>query len=242
MIQPPISAYVLAGGRSSRMGSDKALLQLAGKPLIQHAVAKLHRLTANVRILSSNPALAAYAPLLPDIHPGAGPIGGIEAALLHSTTDWNLILPVDVPFIPTRFLVRWVQSIQSTIRRQGRRIHIAMFSVFGVPQPTLLLAHRNAARYLTDAVRRGEYKLLPALEVAARELAPADAQSDERVPYMLPVDEYMQFDDWTIPPAEVKPWQILTPAQRAAQPLWFSNLNRPGDFAEAAAHADALDT
>jgi molybdenum cofactor guanylyltransferase len=72
-----ISGYVLAGGRSSRMGTDKSLLPLAGKSLIQHAVAKLLRVCADVHILGSNPALAAYAPLVPDIHPNCGPIGGI---------------------------------------------------------------------------------------------------------------------------------------------------------------------
>jgi hypothetical protein len=54
----PVAGYVLAGGRSSRMGTDKALLELAGKPLIEHAVAKLRRICANVAILGSNPALA----------------------------------------------------------------------------------------------------------------------------------------------------------------------------------------
>ena len=84
MSTPPISGYVLAGGRSSRMRTDKSLLLLAGKPLIQQAVTKLGRVCAEVHILSANPALAAYAPLIPDIHPGCGPIGGMEAALAHS--------------------------------------------------------------------------------------------------------------------------------------------------------------
>jgi molybdenum cofactor guanylyltransferase len=238
-----ISAYVLAGGRSSRMGTDKALLQLAGKPLIAHAVAKLRRITPHVQILAgadgTNSALAPYAPLIPDLHPSTGPIGGIEAALVHTSSDWNLILPVDIPFIPTLFLVRWVQSIT---QRRSTNIRVAMFSVFGVPQPTLLLIHRDAAPFLTLAIARGEYKLRPALETAARELAPSDAQPYERVPYMLPIDENLQFDDWTIPPPNPEPWQTLTPAQRAAQPLWFANLNTPEDFAEVETHIDALDT
>jgi molybdopterin-guanine dinucleotide biosynthesis protein A len=235
----PISAYVLAGGKSSRMGTDKALLQLAGKPLIAHAVAKLLRITHHVHILSSNPALADFAPLVPDLHPHSGPIGGIEAALAHTSSDWNLILPVDIPLIPTLFLTRWVQSIA---QRRSAPVRIAMFRVFGVPQPTLLLIHRDAAPFLTLAIARGEYKLHPALEIAARELAPPGARPDERVPYMLPTNENLQFDAWMMPPSNREPWQTLTPAQRAAQPLWFANLNTPEDFAEAEAHTAALDT
>ncbi len=82
-----IGGYVLAGGRSSRMGRDKALLELAGKPLVRHAVKKLRRVCMDVRVLSDNPELAAYAPIVPDIHRDCGPMGGIEAALTHSIFD-----------------------------------------------------------------------------------------------------------------------------------------------------------
>jgi molybdopterin-guanine dinucleotide biosynthesis protein A len=82
------------------MGTVKALLQLGGKPLIEHAVTKLRRICADVHILSSNSELAPYAPLVRDIHPNCGPLGGIEAALLHSPYDWNLFLAVDMPFYP----------------------------------------------------------------------------------------------------------------------------------------------
>ena len=82
-LPPELGGYVLAGGRSSRMGTDKALLLLAGKPLIAHAVVKLGRLCQDVRVLSANSALAPYAPLVPDLHPDCGPIGGIEVALTH---------------------------------------------------------------------------------------------------------------------------------------------------------------
>ena len=73
----PIAAYVLAGGRSSRMGQDKALLPLAGKPLVEHMVAKLRRISDEVSILSNNPELARFAPLVPDLRESCGPLGGI---------------------------------------------------------------------------------------------------------------------------------------------------------------------
>ena len=78
-----VGAYVLAGGKSSRMGRDKALLELAGKPLVRHAVTKLRRVCEDVHILSGNMELAPYAPLVEDLHPGCGPIGGLEAAFEH---------------------------------------------------------------------------------------------------------------------------------------------------------------
>jgi len=235
----PIGGYVLAGGRSSRMGADKALLKLAGKPLGEHAAIKLRRVCADVSILSANPALAEYAALVEDLHPGCGPIAGIEAALAHSRYDWNLILPVDMPFLPTAFLDLWVRGF---VGRRSPRSNIAFFNVFGRPQPALLLIRRDTAPYLTLAIARGDHKLLSALEGACAALAPSNARPWEKVPYVLPVDEHLVFGGWEVPPVNVRPWQLLTPGQRAAQPLWFANLNTPEDFAEAEAHADALDT
>jgi molybdopterin-guanine dinucleotide biosynthesis protein A len=234
-----MSGYVLAGGLSTRMGADKSLLPLAGKPLIEHAVTKLRRICSDVAILSSNPALNAYAPLVPDLHPGCGPLGGIEAALAHSPYDWILTLPVDLPFVPTGLLDRWVRQV--TNRHSRRKFRVAMFRVFGRPQPTLLLIHRDAAPLIADAVARREFKLLPALEHVAAQLAQQDAPVYETVPYILPVDEHLRW----IGSSEPHPgpqWRVPTPAQLAAQSLWFANLNTPEDFALAQAHLAALDT
>lgn len=222
------------------MGRDKALLELAGRPLIAHAVGKLRRVTGEATILAGeapgNPALAEYAPLVFDLHPGCGPMSGIEAALAHSRHDWNLILPVDVPFLPAAFLAWWVDLI--LLRQQSP---VAFFRVDGVPQPALLLVHREVGQFLTDAIGQGAYKLRPVLEDAARQLAPAGAPASKAVPYVLPVDEQTRFGNWEVPSAGAKTWQFLTDSQRHAQPLWFSNLNTPGELSSAAEHADALD-
>ena len=157
-----IGGYVLAGGKSSRMGRDKALLEINGSPLIAHAVAKLQEVCAAVSILSDKPELVAYGPLVLDLHPNCGPIGGIEAALDHSGFDWNLLVPVDVPFLPVAFLREWVGRV---IGDEANRV--AYFEVGGRPQPGLLLIHREAKPRVSAAIERGEYKLLPALSEAA---------------------------------------------------------------------------
>jgi molybdopterin-guanine dinucleotide biosynthesis protein A len=159
---PQIGGYVLAGGRSSRMGTDKALLEIGGWPLVAHAVEKLRIICAEVHILTSNEALGNFAPLLQDLHPGCGPIGGIEAALAHSGFDWNLIVPVDLPFVPSAFLRAWVGRV---LEREGARL--AYFDVAGRAQPTLVLIHREAGRHISAAIERGEYKVLQTLQAAA---------------------------------------------------------------------------
>ena len=65
------------------MGREKALMELAGKPLIRHAVKKLHRVCIDVQILTNNEELERFAPVVHDIHQDCGPMSGMEAGLCH---------------------------------------------------------------------------------------------------------------------------------------------------------------
>ena len=233
-----VGGYVLAGGKSSRMGTDKALLKLAGRPLAWHAVTKLRRACADVQILSSRPELAEFAPLVPDMHEGCGPLGGLETALGHSWHEWNLFLPVDMPFLPSAFLDNWVRRV---VAQENRGIRIAMFTVDGVPQPLFSLLHRDVTLFVHEAMRRGEYKVLPVLESAGKELAERLGLILGAVFQNLPWDENAQFSSGSLAKGG-EPWWTVTKAQRTAQHLWFANLNTPEEFAEAERHLDALDT
>lgn len=231
------SGYVLAGGQSSRMGRDKALIELAGKPLIEHAVIKLKRVCADVAISSSNPLLGAHAPLISDVHPGCGPIGGMEAALLQTSRDWNLFLPVDVPFLPTVYLHGWLSGMEVT-RMMGMRAMI--FTVNGEPQPTVALVHRDVGPLLGRAIERGEYKLLLALKGAAQDVSKRAGFAFEsgfwEVPYWAEFESTPQRD------AAFPEWFRTREAQRRYSAHWFDNLNTPEEFAEAERNVNALDT
>ena len=217
------------------MGRDKALLELAGKPLVQHATIKLARLTNDVNILSSRPELARFAPLVPDLHENCGPIGGLEAALAHSRRDWTLVLPVDMPFLPTSFLELWVREV---IGRPAARV--ALFTVDGQPYPTLCLLHRDVAPSVQKAVGTGGFKLYPVLESAAQELATSRNQHLDSV-FFNRMWDYTEAMGWSSLPEEGS-WRTLTKAQMDARRLWFANLNTPEEFRDAEQHLDALDT
>jgi molybdopterin-guanine dinucleotide biosynthesis protein A len=235
-----VGGYVLAGGKSSRMGQDKSLLELAGKPLVHHAVTKLRRVCMDVRILSGNPELAAYAPIVSDLHPGCGPLGGMEAALAHSVFDWNLFVPVDMPFVPTAFLHHWVRR---TLVEEKRGARLAMFTVDGLPQPTLAMVHRDVAPFVASAVERGEFKLYPVLERAGRELAAKQGVLPGTTFRNLPWNDESTFRATpNLYGPRQEGWMATTEAQQAAKHLWFANLNTPVEFAEAERHVDALDT
>jgi molybdenum cofactor guanylyltransferase len=232
---PPVGGYVLAGGKSSRMGRDKALLELAGKPLVLHAVTKLRRVCVEVSILGGNFELEAYAPVVQDLHNGCGPMAGIEAALLSSRYDWNLILPVDVPFLPTFLLDDWLWSV---LHEPVRDIKLSMLAVDNAPHPALLIIHRDIAPYLTASLERGEFKLLPALRFAVGDIAV------RRKLKVKNVFAEMQWDETQARSAidKMEGQYPRNEAQTKNWSRWFANLNTPEEFADAELHLDALDT
>lgn len=226
-----VSGYVLAGGKSSRMGRDKALLELAGKPLVLRAVEKLRQVCAEVSILGNREELEAYAPLIRDLHEGCGPLGGIEAALANSTKAWSLFMAVDMPFLPAGFLYAWTKSVM-----KAQHARIALFTVDGRPQPALCLINHEVAPFVHGAVERGEFKLLPVFREAAKAIgAQRGWDADETLLNLPWSGELSAFDN------DLDGW-APTEAQRAASHLWFANLNTPEEFGSAEAFTGLLET
>ena len=95
------TGVVLAGGRSTRMGQDKAALLLGGEPLLRRAVRRLHCALAEV-IVAGPAELAALVPgvrIVADTQPGQGPLAGIGSALRATTTSWIFAVACDMPFV-----------------------------------------------------------------------------------------------------------------------------------------------
>jgi molybdopterin-guanine dinucleotide biosynthesis protein A len=102
-----VEAFVLIGGRSSRLGTDKAFLELGGRTLAERAVENIRRGLSPERITmvagSSTQfaiqAIATDVPFIFDLYEGRGPLGGIHAALAYARTQWIFVLACDYPFI-----------------------------------------------------------------------------------------------------------------------------------------------
>ncbi|MBF0124069.1 MAG: molybdenum cofactor guanylyltransferase [Magnetococcales bacterium] len=126
--QMAIAGLILAGGRSQRMGSDKALMTLAGRPLLSHAITRLAPQVSEIWISAHGEHAAASLPsslvgegrvrgakVVVDRRPGhLGPLAGIEAGLLATQADWLLTVAVDVPFFPLDLATRLYRSVQGT--------------------------------------------------------------------------------------------------------------------------------
>jgi molybdenum cofactor guanylyltransferase len=194
-----VEAFVLAGGRSTRMGQDKALLQLAGRSLVDLALDKLRAIGVTApRIAAARSDLSSHAPVVPDLHPGCGPLSGIEAALDATTRPLNLFLPVDMPLIPARFLDWMVQRAEIT----GAWVTVPRIN--GSPQPLCAVYHRDLLRPITASLLAGDYKVMPVVSAAAGDSQAIDVFDTERLastslPGFSPLPLYRWFHNCNLP-------------------------------------------
>lgn len=103
----PILGAVLAGGASRRMGTDKALVEVAGRSLLMTATTVLQAVFREVVVVGSRPGRKSDLEIqvIPDLRPGLGPLAGIHAALTHADGRDVFILACDLPLV-TSDLVR----------------------------------------------------------------------------------------------------------------------------------------
>jgi len=147
------TAFILAVGNSTRMGTDKAFVMLEGRTLLARALEVCRTVTSDVRIVGDRKKFAPFAPVVEDVFPGCGPLAGIHAALRASQTDWNVVLAVDLPFVsPALLLFLVAQARESramvTVPRAGEGW-----------QPLCAIYRRAFADAAETALRAGRYKI-----------------------------------------------------------------------------------
>ena len=143
---------MLAGGRSSRMGRDKALLEWDGETLIELALRKLRTVCSEVAIAGGGTELARFGRVIPDETPGCGPLGGIVAALEQSAYEWNLFLAVDMPFVPE-------EALRSLVAAAGGTDLVVLAQADGYVQPLCGMYSRRALPGLRRELEAGRLKL-----------------------------------------------------------------------------------
>lgn len=109
-----ITGIIIAGGKSSRMGVNKALLNLGKKTLIAHSIELLGSICDELLISANSSEYDDYnIPVIRDNYLGLGPIGGLEAALSQSKTEHNFVISCDTPFVSKSIFYSLAQNIQN---------------------------------------------------------------------------------------------------------------------------------
>jgi molybdopterin-guanine dinucleotide biosynthesis protein A len=150
------SAFILAGGKSSRMGEDKAFLRLGGRTLLEIAQELASGVCGKAFVVGDRARFGPEA--IEDIFPDSGPLGGIHAALAATKADLNLVIAVDTPFLEPKFL-QWMLHRAATTHSIVTVPHLA--SGF---QPLCAVYRRSFKSFAEEALKAGKFKIDPLYE------------------------------------------------------------------------------
>jgi molybdenum cofactor guanylyltransferase len=152
-----ITGLILAGGQGERMGGrDKGLIDLAGRPLIAHVIARLAPQVAALLISANrNPERYAEFPatIVADVLPDyPGPLAGILSGLCAARTPWLMVVPCDSPFMPLDLVQRLAVKLPSAAT-------IAVVEAAGELQPVFALIPTTLHASLAEFLRAGQRKI-----------------------------------------------------------------------------------
>jgi molybdopterin-guanine dinucleotide biosynthesis protein A len=153
-----ITGVILAGGSSSRMGRNKALLEVDGSPIITRTYRTLASLFHEVIVVTNSPLDYDFLPCrkVPDIYPGCGSIAGLHSALAHSSTAHTFVTACDLPFLDP-VIIRYLCDI----RTEG---YYAVVPISEGGQEPLHALYSSACKdVFENAIQQGERKILDIL-------------------------------------------------------------------------------
>jgi molybdopterin-guanine dinucleotide biosynthesis protein A len=164
------AGFVLAGGGSTRMGRDKALLAYRGTTLLEYIASIVHQAAGNVAVIGDPGRYSHFGyPVYADRVPPSGPIGGIYTVLSVTVHDWNLVVACDMPFLSCDIL-------QDLITRcsQSRAGCVVAVGSTGDLEPLCAVYHRRCRPVLDRAIRHGQFRMRDVI----RELDPEEVRVD----------------------------------------------------------------
>ncbi|KWX77873.1 molybdenum cofactor guanylyltransferase [Paenibacillus jilunlii] len=173
---PQFTGILLSGGYSRRMGRDKALLDLEGRPVIARLADELSKVAAGPVIACGEQEREEYRflglPQVPDLYPGCGPLAGLHAALHQSPTEWSVVAACDLPFASAEFMRYMMSAVAGPSRDLtpdytggGLQIDAAVpESVTGRVQPLLGLYHKRVLPVLEQALHGRRFKVMECLD------------------------------------------------------------------------------
>jgi molybdopterin-guanine dinucleotide biosynthesis protein A len=185
------AGYVLVGGRSSRMGCDKALLPWKGKPLAQWVAGAVAQSMLTATLVGAPERYSGLGfRVIPDLFPGEGPLGGILTALRDSQAEWNLIVACDMPGLDAQLLARLLQTARQS--EAGVLLPIVRVGVDeSRPQPLCAVYRKTCLAPLEAAFAQGTRKVTAALAAVRTVRVPMEM---EEVPQFQNVNTP---EDWS---------------------------------------------
>ena len=165
----PDAGFVLAGGRSSRMGRDKALLAYRGRTLLDHVAGIVREAAGSVSVIGDPAHYARFGyPVHGDRVPPCGPAGGIYTALSASPADWNVIVACDMPGVTVDLLRALLGKTEGHLGKC-----VIPLGPDGEPEPLCGVYHVRCLPALERAIREKRFKMKDLIQELEPVLVPA---------------------------------------------------------------------
>ena len=170
-----LTAIILAGGQSLRMGSDKALMPYHGKPLIQYSIDLALCFTKNIIISANQDELRSLRfPVIPDIYHVKAPLAGIHAGLKFSRTNWNLVLTCDMPNVSTHLINLLISKLE-------KETQLVLPGHNGYIEPLCGFYHRNLIPVIESNFQENKLSPLDLLSVKSHKIVQMEGLLDENI-------------------------------------------------------------
>ena len=146
------NGYILAGGKSSRMGTDKGLLLIEGKAMIEYVIEQMPPIFDKLVIVSNNPEYEKFGlKVIPDLIKDIGPAGGIYTALHHSEAKLNFMVSCDMPFV--------TQEAIAFIVKNADENQIVLLENQGKLEPLFGVYSKECEEKWLQLIQQGKFKL-----------------------------------------------------------------------------------
>jgi len=155
-----VRGYILAGGKSSRMGRDKRFIEVDGISLIEKSIRLLESVLGERPALvgdNLNSHLFGDFEILKDAIADKGPVGGLVSCLRHCDAEWALVLPVDMPHLAR-------SEIEALLQSADEHWDVIALSFKGWVEPLVALYNTRTVAFWAERLNKGELALYRGIE------------------------------------------------------------------------------
>jgi len=154
-INNDVTGYILAGGKSKRMGIDKRWIKIGRHSLIERTYYLLTNTLGQPPLIVCNDTETVFPStweVIPDKVHGKGPLGGLLAVLENCRSEWALVLPVDLPYLTS-------EEINLLLASTRNGYEVITLSESGAPEPLIALYNKSTLKFWTQRLNDGHLSL-----------------------------------------------------------------------------------
>jgi len=181
-----ITGIILAGGKSTRMGTDKGLMVLDGMLFIEHIIKAMQPMVGKIIIVSNN---SNYNNLglkcVPDLIKNSGPLAGLYTGLYHSKTDYNMVLSCDIPTVNADVLQLLINNIENNYQ-------VIQVKSQNKTMPLIALYKRECIDTCKTLLNLGEKRLRQLMSHLQTKTITIDPVLDQYVQNINTIEQYNQ--------------------------------------------------